>query len=118
MNLYLVVSEPIYHVVWEDWFNQVGHREDYCIAELVVAKNRGQAKWLAWKSDKEGDTFPSIEDMPRFQIRIKAYDVAGDSRIITNDKQDWIPEDAWDLQENERHEVEPRPSLIEHRRGI
>jgi len=37
MNLYLVVSEEIRYMVWEDWYNRVGHREDYRIVELVVA---------------------------------------------------------------------------------
>ncbi|MFH1484680.1 MAG: hypothetical protein ABIH46_01285, partial [Chloroflexota bacterium] len=65
------------------------------------ARNRGQAKWLAWENDEDGDTFPSIEDMPRFHVHIKAGDIAGPSRIVSNDKQDWIPANAWDLPRNE-----------------
>jgi len=64
MNLYLVVSEEIYHVEWEDVSVSAGHREDYRIAELVVARSHAQAKYLAWRADKDGDTWPSVEDMP------------------------------------------------------
>jgi len=38
MNLYLVISESLSYIVWEDWFNEVGHKETYRIAELVVAE--------------------------------------------------------------------------------
>lgn len=59
MNLYLVVSESL------SCWPRMG--ADYRIAELVVARNHGQAKYLAWKNDK--DSFPAwghtdMADMP------------------------------------------------------
>lgn len=84
MNLYLVVSDVLKEVVWEDWFNNVGHRELYQIAELVVARNYGQAKYLAWKTDR--NTFNSdISEMPKFAVRLKRRDVAGPARIATEE---------------------------------
>ena len=83
MNLYLAVSEEIFHVEWEDWFNQVGHREDYRIAELVVARSHGHARWLAWKSDKYDSGYPTLADMPKFAVRLKEEGVAGPARIAT-----------------------------------
>jgi len=85
MNLYLVVSEEIYHVEWEDVSVSAGHREDYRIAELVVARSHAQAKYLAWRADKDGDTWPSVEDMPKFAVRLKRQDVEGPARIATGE---------------------------------
>jgi len=59
--------------------------EPYAIAELVVAKSRGQAKWLAWKTER-GNT-DDVRDMPRFRTAIKAKGVEGPPRIAS--------EEAW-----------------------
>lgn len=85
MNLYLVVSEPIYDVVYEDWSVGAGHREDYCIVELVVARNYSQARYLAWKSDSRDTSWPTIEDMPKFTVRIKAHNVEGPARVVSEE---------------------------------
>jgi len=96
MNLYLLVSEPLKEVVWEDWFNQVGHIEPYRIAELVVARNRGQAKYLAWKSDRATFYPGDIREMPKFSTRIKRNDIQGPARIATCEF-DWFDESLWSL---------------------
>jgi len=83
MNLYLVVSEEIYHVEWEDVSVSAGHREDYRIAELVVARNYGQARWLAWSADEDGPG--DVRDMPKFAVRLKRKDVEGPARVATEE---------------------------------
>ena len=86
LNLYLVVSEEIREIIWEDWFNYVGHEEWYCIAELVVARNRGQAKWLAWKRDSSFSR--DIRDMPKFHTCLKQRKVIGPTRIASKEYKD------------------------------
>ena len=84
VNIYLVVSETLSSVVCEDGFNNACHEEPYCIAELVAARSRGQAKYLAWKTDKE--TFESdMREMPKMSVKIceKGVDVL--AGIVTND---------------------------------
>jgi len=87
MNLYLVASEEIRYMVWEDWYNRVGHREDYRIAELVVARNHSQARYLAFKKDACGcgQMWPGITEMPKFAVRLKEKDVEGPARIATDE---------------------------------
>ena len=68
MNLYLVISEPLTAIVWEDWFNCVGHEETHCIAELVLANTPNQAKWLAWQTDKDSFTNRAPE-IPKMSCR-------------------------------------------------
>ena len=86
MNLYVVVSEDRREMVWEDWFNNVGHEECYRIVALVMASKPSQARYLAWKADK---TFtPDITEMPRFSCRIKGQFPGVDiPSIVTNDEQ-------------------------------
>ena len=71
MNIYLVVSEDLVETIWEDWFNQVGHEDHYCIAELVIANTPNQAKWLAWKADKSSFT-GDVSDKPKMSCRKKS----------------------------------------------
>lgn len=84
MNLYLVVSELLTDIVWEDKFNNVGHEESYCIAELVIARNRGQAKWLAWKADESFTDDPL--EMPKMSCHKQATlpDVTTPSIVTRN----------------------------------
>jgi len=83
MNLYLCISEEVNTVVPVLDYG-VGPIEYYHIAELVVARNRGQAKWLAWINDKD-QYWLTIRDMPRFSVRIKAKNVEGEPRIVSDD---------------------------------
>lgn len=96
MNLYLVVSEVLTEVVWEDWFNNCGHYEGYRIAELIVARNHGQAKWLAWESDKHGSYPDDVNAMPKFAVRIKKHDIKGPARIATDEFGE-CDEELWDI---------------------
>lgn len=74
MNVYLIISEELKTAVYEDWFVNAGHWEYYRIAELVVAQNRGQARWLAWKGD--GASFTGdVRDMPRMTCRMRAKNI-------------------------------------------
>ena len=77
LNLYLVVSEELQ--TWGGWY---GPPEFYCIAELVVARNRSQARYLAWKTDY---SFGDFRDMPRFRVNIKKKDVEGPPRLATKE---------------------------------
>ena len=94
LNLYQVVSEALTAIVYEDWFNNVGHEEPYFIAELVIARNPGQAKWLAWKLDKHSFT-GDITDMPRFSCRKHPDVVAGTEPKIVSElpeyQERWLP---------------------------
>jgi len=73
MNLYFVLSETLEEIIWEDWFNRVGHSEPYCIADLVLANKPSQARWLAWKHDSSftGD----VRDRPKMATKVLAKDV-------------------------------------------
>ena len=86
MPVWLVLgTEWIYHVEWEDWENNAGHQEDYRIAELVAARNRGQARYLAWKTDK---TFTSdMREMPKFTTHKTPLRVDGMPRVVTGEHQ-------------------------------
>lgn len=83
MNIYLVISEQLETIVWEDWFSQVGHPETYHIVELVVAESRNQAKYLAWKADD--DFSYDMREMPKMSAKIRRKNVEGPSRIVTKD---------------------------------
>ena len=83
MNTYLVVSESLFTVVWEDFMANVGHREDYCIAELVVAEKPSQAQWIAWKHDRDSFT-GDVRDKPRMATRIAEKNVEGPARILND----------------------------------
>lgn len=83
MNLYLVVSEKLVDIVWEDWTVNAGHYEPYAIAELVVARNNSQARYLAWKTDS--DFCYDMSEMPRFRTELKLRDVDGPARVVTDE---------------------------------
>ena len=85
LNVYLVVSETLTSIVCEDWFNNACHEEPYRIAELVAARSRGQAKYLAWQMDKE--TFEmGMREMPKMSVKIREKNVDVPAGIVTNDK--------------------------------
>ena len=82
MNLYEVISEPL-ETSWG-----YGEPTEYCrIAELVIARNPGQAKYLAWKSDKKEFSY-DITEMPRFSVHLRKKNVdTQEPRIVTNEKE-------------------------------
>jgi len=69
MNLYLVVSETLYGTV-PILDDGTGPQEPYCIAELVIARSRGQAKYLVWRSDKDYHMNSGMTDMPKMSVRL------------------------------------------------
>ncbi len=86
MKLYFVLSESRTVAVYEDWFNNVGHYEDSCIAELVLANKPSQARYLAWKED---DHFTyDFRDMPKMRSFALTTDVICETDVpcvVTND---------------------------------
>lgn len=84
MNIYEVLSETLIEIVWEDWFNNVGHEEPYRIAHLVVAHTPLQAKYLAWKT--HSDFTYDLSDMPKFSVHICCKNVNLLPGIVTDDK--------------------------------
>ena len=85
MRLYLVVSEEMKEIIWEDYFANAGHIEYYRIAELVLAEKPSQAKWAAWSTDKK--TFDgNVLEIPRFSIRyIGQFPQESKRRIVSRD---------------------------------
>ena len=68
MNLYQVLSEVLLEKI-QILDSGEGPLEPYRICEIIAADSRGQAKWTAWKHDK--NTFGgSIVDMPKFEVRV------------------------------------------------
>ena len=90
MKVYEVVSELLhdYGVAWGD---PPKPPEDYCIAELVVAGSRGQAKWLAWKMDRSFSGI--VQEMPRFTVHVVGRNAVGGIRVVTRDPR---YQDCWD----------------------
>lgn len=91
MNLYLVVSETLSGDVWIDEWIRVP--EDYRIAELIIAKSRSQAKYLAWKNDKHSFT-NDMRDMPAMQCQIKERDLDHEAGIVSGQG---FPNCYWEL---------------------
>lgn len=82
LNLYLVISEELSYVAVIDYWIG-GPTEYYRITDLVVARSHGQARWLAWKNDKDSFCSYDIRDMPKMAVRIKTHNVEGPARIAT-----------------------------------
>ena len=98
MNLYLVISEEL-----ETSRDRLGYYESYRIAELVLANSYSQARWLAWKNDK--DSFSGcMLDMPRFTTRLKVKDVPESEAGIATHNAAFHNEDGswlWEIKEGE-----------------
>jgi len=98
LNLYLVISGEFSYVnVIDRWLG--GPTEWARIADLVVARSHGQARWLAWKNDKDGFCSYDIREMPKMAVRIKRHNVEGPARIATHEYDFSEPdfEYLWDL---------------------
>jgi hypothetical protein len=80
MNIYEVVSETLYNYQYMDY----GPPEPYCIAELVIAKNPSQARYLAWKTDD--DFTYDLTEMPAFSVHLCEKDIGVPCGIVTHDK--------------------------------
>lgn len=87
LNLYLVVSEQLEN--YGDWYEPP---ETYCIAELVVARNYSQARYLAWKTDWSSGDF---RDMPRFRVNIKKKNIEGPPRLASEEYSSLEDERLW-----------------------
>ena len=94
MNMYFVISELLTEVIWESRFDQVGHKESYNIAELVVARTRSQARYIVMRTDKahSRDIYRDIREMPRLSVRKLSDNFDGPPRLLRfDDKYD----DSW-----------------------
>lgn len=76
MNLYLCVSETIH-----DFGSNLDPPEDYIIADLVVARNRSQARYLSWKNE---DGTNALMEIPKYQTLIKARNIDAEPKVITD----------------------------------
>ena len=87
MNLYFVISELLTEVVWEDWTVRAGHEESYRIAELVIARNRSQARYLVALSDDAWcRNSGSLRDVPRMSVRKLGEGFDPPALIVTNNE--------------------------------
>jgi hypothetical protein len=83
MNIYRAISEQL-TVTIPILDDGSGPEEPYCIAHLVAAENPAQAKWDAWKSDRdsfEGDP----REMPKFRIHLRRKGVDVPRGIVSDD---------------------------------
>ena len=96
MNLYLVVSESLETVEWEDRECCARHVVHYRICELVVARGHGHARFMAWKHDDPDGTFPCFEDMPKFAVRLKKKNMLGPARVLDDAEVQAIASDVPD----------------------
>ncbi len=81
--LYQVVSEIMEEVVpiLEDG---TGPTEQFRWAELVIARNRGQAKWMTWKKN-DRHYFGWMPDMPKIGVRKLGSGYRIGPRFVTDD---------------------------------
>ena len=83
MNLYEVVSEILEETI-PILDDGTGPIEQYCWAELVIARNRGQAKYMTWqKNDRR--YFGHIPDMPRMSVKKRGGQYHVGPRFVTED---------------------------------
>ena len=103
MNLYRVISEEV-SVVVPILDDGTGPTDYYHIVELVVARNHGQAKYLAWKNDK-AQFSADIRDMPKFSARLLCKNVPREAQIVATEGGATPPVEgfscywAWDLKD-------------------
>jgi len=82
-NLYLVISEALSGLGLDP-------PESYRIAEIVNARNRSQAKWLAWKTDKDFDG--DVKEMPHFSVNLKIKNTELQKPMVVTNQIDRICE--------------------------
>jgi hypothetical protein len=91
VNLYRVISEELSEVI-PILDDGTGPTELYAIAELVAAKSRGQAKWMAYKSDWKHFE-DNIREMPKFLVICVVKDVELEPGFYSDDprfQRHWI----------------------------
>lgn len=89
-NIYFVLSEVI-----EDFVSYLSldPPENYCIAKMVVAKNHSQAKYLAWKNDKDFEP-NDLRAMPKFRCNLRKKDVNLPIGVIRDTSK--CPDEWWE----------------------
>jgi hypothetical protein len=84
-------SLPVFFVISEEI---VMHRGSYeppepdeygCVIEIVAARNRSAARYLAWKNHRRFEA--SFEEWPKFSVR-KLGVTAGPPRVMESDEAD------------------------------
>jgi len=107
MNLYLVLSEELtYGATYDSMGGPIEPPGEYCICELVVARSRAQATYLAWQADPGSGGFTyNMQDKPKFKTRLKLKNVDGPARIASKEiaeyNDDGTPSDLWLLEPGE-----------------
>ena len=86
MNIYRCVSENLTEPT-SRWSMSNGPYDPYYIVELVAAETPSQAKWAAWKTDKNFDG--DIHDMPKFSVVLTRKGVSAPKGIIEKPKSAW-----------------------------
>jgi len=79
VNLYLAASRN----ELDEWCGD--HYEPGGVAELVVARNRSQARWLAWKKYRRNSEYTTPLDMPPMRTKMQVRDVEGPARIASSE---------------------------------
>lgn len=98
MNLYLVISEEL-HI----YPRGLEPPEDYRICDLVVARNHSQARYLAWKNDRDSFYADDLREMPKMAVRLKMHGFLGPAHVLDYYEGRYIetwpdcPDDPWDI---------------------
>lgn len=97
-NLYLVVSEPYSIKVSPSGLlpDDGVLKEDAIVCELVVAKNRGRARWLAMQHYAEWRDV-SFCDWPSLHVFKRDHRIAGEERVLSEEECRNIPSFVWDV---------------------
>jgi hypothetical protein len=82
MNVYFVLSETLTATI-PILDDGTGPEEQYAICELVAARSRSQARWMAWKTDKHSWTGDPA-DMPRFNTQLLRKGVDRLAGLVTH----------------------------------
>lgn len=82
MPIFIVVSETLYNTIplMDDGS---GPSEPYCIVELVIAETREQARYLAWKTDRNFGH--NCREMPNFRTAKLDRTFSTDTKGIVSD---------------------------------
>lgn len=81
MSIYIVVSEELSETI-PIMDDGSGPREPYRMIDLVVADSREQARYLAWRRDKNFSYY--IRDMPNFRTRKLSNEMEGCNGVVSD----------------------------------
>ena len=85
LNLYIVASETMYETI-PILDDGSGPSEPWAICDLVIARNRRAAEYLAWKSSEDNYFNYDMRDKPKFQTQTLAKNVGAKPRIVSENR--------------------------------